>query len=166
MTVVDATTIRVLVTFLLGIVLLEVIDYFRKKIIRYFNKKENKDMAYNAKETQNEILMVPKGNRGEYIKVSRIIPENTAKAQSIDIRIMYTAVDPNEGEQIRPTQKGVRINSEMLPEIMAAIYANMTEEELADFESTVEKYKPKDEEKDAEEMNEDFEDEDDIIIED
>lgn len=31
MTVVDATTIRVLVTFLLGIVLLEVIDYFRKK---------------------------------------------------------------------------------------------------------------------------------------
>lgn len=123
-------------------------------------------MAYNAKETQNEILMVPKGNRGEYIKVSRIIPENTAKAQSIDIRIMYTAVDPNEGGQIRPTQKGVRINSEMLPEIMAAIYANMTEEELADFESTVEKYKPKDEEKDDEEIGEDFEDEDDIIIED
>lgn len=124
-------------------------------------------MAYNAKETQKGILMIPKGNRGDYIKVSRIIPENTAKAQSIDIRMMYTAVDPNEGEQIRPTQKGVRINSEMLPEIMAAIYGNMTEEELADFEANIEKYKKlEDDEEEDDEAVGDEEEDDDIVIED
>lgn len=124
-------------------------------------------MAYNAKETQKDILMIPKGNRGDYIKVSRIIPENTAKAQSIDIRMMYTAVDPNEGEQIRPTQKGVRINSEMLPEIMAAIYGNMTEEELADFEANIEKYKKlEDDEEEDDEAVGDEEEDDDIVIED
>lgn len=124
-------------------------------------------MAYNAKETQKDILMIPKGNRGDYIKVSRIIPENTAKAQSIDIRMMYTAVDPNEGEQIRPTQKGVRINSEMLPEIMAAIYGNMTEEELTDFEANIEKYKKsEDAEEEDDEAVGDEEEDDDIVIED
>lgn len=117
-------------------------------------------MAYNAKETQKELLMLPKGNRGEYIKVSRITPENTAKSESVDIRVMYTAVDPNEGAQIRPTQKGVRINSEMLPEIMAAIYANMTEEELADFENNLEKYKV------AESEDEDGEDGEDDVFDD
>lgn len=107
-------------------------------------------MAYKAKETQKEILMLRKGNRGEYIKISRIIPENEDRQQSVDVRVMYTVVDPNEGEQIRPTQKGVRMNSEMLPEIMAAIYVNMTDEEMADFESHVDRLKKAQVEKEEE----------------
>lgn len=114
-------------------------------------------MAYSAKETQKVLKMFKKGNRGEYIQVSRIIPENKERQESIDIRVMYTATDPNEGDTIRPTQKGVRINSETLPELIALICANMSEEEYIDLQTNLETLRNKSEEDEDEEEEEGFE---------
>lgn len=66
-------------------------------------------MAYQSKDTQEEFATVEKGSRGEFIRVTRITPENSAKEASLDIRTLYTAVNPDTGTELRPTQKGVRM---------------------------------------------------------
>lgn len=87
-------------------------------------------MAYSAKEKQNEIGLVRKNSRGEYIRVARIIPEDSRKLESLDIRLMYTAEDGS----VRPTTKGIRVNSELLPEVVSLIIKGMSHEELAELE--------------------------------
>lgn len=66
-------------------------------------------MAYQSKDTQEEFAMVEKGSRGEFIRVTRITPENSEREASLDIRTLYTAVNPDMGAELRPTQKGVRM---------------------------------------------------------
>lgn len=66
-------------------------------------------MAYQSKDKQEEFATVEKGGRGEFIRVTRITPENSEREASLDIRTMYTAVNPDTGEELRPTQKGVRM---------------------------------------------------------
>ena len=66
-------------------------------------------MAYKSNDTQEEFATVEKGGRGEFIRVTRVTPENSAKEASLDIRTMYTAVNPDTGAELRPTQKGVRM---------------------------------------------------------
>lgn len=91
-------------------------------------------MAYNAdKEEQKEIGLVKKNNRGEYIRVTRIIPKDKNKLESLDIRLMYTADD----DTVRPTVKGVRINSEILPEVVALILKGMSQEEKEDLRQLI-----------------------------
>lgn len=66
-------------------------------------------MAYQSKDKQEEFATVEKGSRGEFIRVTRITPENGAREASLDIRTLYTAVNPDTGTELRPTQKGVRM---------------------------------------------------------
>lgn len=66
-------------------------------------------MAYKSNDMQEEFATVEKGGHGEFIRVTRITPENSAKEASLDIRTMYTAVNPDTGAELRPTQKGVRM---------------------------------------------------------
>lgn len=66
-------------------------------------------MAYQSNDKQEEFATVEKGGRGEFIRVTRITPENSAKEASLDIRTLYTAVNPDTGEELRPTTKGVRM---------------------------------------------------------
>lgn len=80
--------------------------------------------TYNNKETN--VTMVPRNDRGEYVKVCRLIPEGN-RLESIDIRNYYTS--ENDGK-IYPTQKGVRIHSEMLVDTVVAILHACTDEEL------------------------------------
>lgn len=91
-------------------------------------------VAYNAdKEEQKEIGLVKKNNRGEYIRVTRIIPKDKNKLESLDIRLMYTADD----DTVRPTVRGVRINSEILPEVIALILKGMSQEEREELRELV-----------------------------
>lgn len=87
-------------------------------------------MAYSAKERQNEIGLVRKNSRGEYIRVARVIPEDSKKLESLDIRLMYTAEDGS----IKHTTKGIRVNSELLPEVVSLIIKGMSQEELDELE--------------------------------
>lgn len=66
-------------------------------------------MSYQSKDKQEEFATVEKGSRGEFIRVTRITPENSEREASLDIRTMYTAVNPDTGAELRPTQKGVRM---------------------------------------------------------
>ena len=80
--------------------------------------------TYNNKETN--VTMVPRNDRGEYVKVCRLIPEGN-RLESIDIRNYYTS---DLDGKIYPTQKGVRIHSEMLVETVVAILDALTDDEF------------------------------------
>lgn len=67
-------------------------------------------MAYQSRDKQEEFVTVEKGSRGEFIRVTRITPENDGREASLDIRTLYTAVNPDTGAELRPTQKGVRMS--------------------------------------------------------
>lgn len=94
-------------------------------------------MATYAKSSQEVFASIPKNDRGEFLQVSRIIPENKNSLESIDIRLLFTAMDPNEGPVLKPTQKGVRINSETIPEVFAAVYKAMSVEERQEFSDLI-----------------------------
>lgn len=67
-------------------------------------------MTYQSKDKQEEFATVEKGNgRGEFVRVTRITPEDGVRETSLDVRQMYTAVNPDTGEELRPTTKGVRM---------------------------------------------------------
>ena len=80
--------------------------------------------TYNNKELN--VTMVPRNDRGEYIKVVRLVPEGN-QLESIDIRNYYTS---DRDGNIYPTQKGVRIHSEMLVDTVVAILHACTPSEL------------------------------------
>lgn len=84
-------------------------------------------MSY-GKEEQIELALIKRNNRGEYIKVTRIIPEGN-RMESVDIRTMYT----DEADEIRPTKKGVRISSESLPELVTALVQSLSTEEAEEI---------------------------------
>lgn len=74
-------------------------------------------MAYNnADEVRKELGQIKKDDRGNYIYITEI-DNPKREVQYIDIRLYYTADD---GE-IRPTQKGVRFNAELLEDVIEAL---------------------------------------------
>lgn len=82
-------------------------------------------MAYDTSREQNiEAALVKRNERGEYFRVARVIPEGK-RLESIDIRQMYTRDDGD----VSPTQKGVRINSELLYEVMKGVVIAMNDQE-------------------------------------
>jgi hypothetical protein len=82
--------------------------------------------TYNNKESN--VTLVPRNDRGEYIKVARLVPEGN-QLESIDIRNHYTS---DQDGKVYPTQKGVRIHSEMLVETVVAILNALRPDELED----------------------------------
>ncbi len=82
-------------------------------------------MAYNFNdEKQVEIAMLKKNDRGEYYKITRIIPGNN-RLESVDMRLMYT----DDSDNIRPTKKGVRVSTEDIVQFTVAIIQSLSAEE-------------------------------------
>ena len=93
-------------------------------------------MAYKSKETNDTIIAdIQKNNRGDYIRVTRIEGKDD---YSVDVRNMYTN---NDGE-ICFTQKGVRMNSENVVEVVVAMLKALNDE---DFESVLNAFSNDDE---------------------
>jgi len=93
-------------------------------------------MAYDAsREKQIDFGVVTKNQRGDCIKIQRIVPLDRNRLESIDVRNMYTADDNN----IYPArQGGLRMNSEIVVDVMTLMYKAMSTEERADFMSNIE----------------------------
>lgn len=91
-------------------------------------------MAF-AKTVRTLVCELRKNDKGEYFHVTRVKPEDPKSnmMEAVDVRVMYTAIDPNEGEVIKPTQKGVYVNSEMVAELTAGIFKAMSSEERQEF---------------------------------
>lgn len=86
-------------------------------------------MAYSAdNETKEELVKIQKNNRGDFIVASKITNKNTG-AVSIDIRQNYT---DDDGE-LRLTRKGVRLNAELLPDLVRGLVRALEENEVMDL---------------------------------
>lgn len=72
-------------------------------------------MAY-SNEQSVELTKIPKNNRGDHIVVSKIT-NSTSGNVSVDIRQYYT----DDNDDLLPTKKGVRFNTENLLEVMKAL---------------------------------------------
>lgn len=95
-------------------------------------------MAYNKKETQVTMGLIKKNDRGDFFKVSRIIPESGD--ESVDIRLMYTSDKegvPKDENGLSPTSKGVRVKSESVVELLIAIYKSLNDEERLEFNDSL-----------------------------
>lgn len=93
-------------------------------------------MAYDAsKEKHVNIGQVAKNKRGDFIKVQRIIPLVSGKLESIDVRNMYTSIE--DGNLYPARQGGIRMNSEIVVEVMKLIYKAMSIEERMDFRNVI-----------------------------
>lgn len=76
-------------------------------------------MAYkNSNEVQTVIKDIPKNDRGDLVRITKI--ESQGKDTYYDIRNMYT----DDSGEVRYTQKGVRLKTEMLCEIIPALMAD------------------------------------------
>lgn len=85
-------------------------------------------MAYDrSKETQNVMALVDKNDKGDKIQVSKIEVKGK-EGVFADIRLMYT---PDESDELRPTSKGVRFNTEILYDVVAGLADMLTDEEKA-----------------------------------
>lgn len=85
-------------------------------------------LAYNSKDEIQEIIGIfDKNSRGDKIRVTRIIKKKSNTIY-VDVRNMYTDQD---GE-IRPTQKGIRLNSEIAVDIICAMLEALGDEVIQD----------------------------------
>lgn len=92
-------------------------------------------MAYNASnEKQVDFGSAAKNQRGDVIKVQRIVPNDKNKMASIDVRNMYTADD---GKVYPAKQGGLRMNSELVVEVMLLMYKAMSADERLDFQDGI-----------------------------
>lgn len=89
---------------------------------------EEKVMAYSAKSETIEVGMVQRNSRGEYIKVSAVKSKDAGN--DLDVRTYYTS-DDNE---ILPTKKGIRVGSEIAPELLMLMVSGLDAEALWEFE--------------------------------
>lgn len=90
-------------------------------------------MAYNASnEERKEILNIKKNDRGEHIKVAKILNKKS-NVSSLDIRLFYTNAD---GE-LCPTQKGIRISDELAYDLAYALVGSLEENEAMDIADAV-----------------------------
>lgn len=58
--------------------------------------------------------------------MTRITPENDGREASLDIRTLYTAVNPDTGAELRPTQKGVRMPMTTAVEVLVGALKALT----------------------------------------
>lgn len=93
---------------------------------------------------------VKKNNRGEVIRISTADEKSGGK--SIDVRQYYT----DDAGELMPTKKGVRINSEIAPEVVYMMFKGLDDAAKEDFINLLGLSVPDDSDYD------DFGDEDDI----
>lgn len=90
-------------------------------------------MAYNADNEVKDVLAeIQKNNRGDFVIASKITNKNTG-AVSVDIRQYYT----NDADEVKPTSKGIRINTELLPELLAGLVKALEADEMIDLSETL-----------------------------
>jgi hypothetical protein len=90
-------------------------------------------MAYNAdNEIREELAQVQKNSRGEYVIATKIT-NKTSGSVSVDIRQYYT----NEVDEVKPTSKGIRINAELLPELLNGLVRALEANEMMDLSDTL-----------------------------
>lgn len=86
-------------------------------------------MAYNADNEVKDVLAeIQKNNRGDFVIASKITNKNTGSV-SVDIRQYYT----NDADEVKPTSKGIRINTELLPELLAGLVKALEADEMIDL---------------------------------
>lgn len=85
-------------------------------------------MAYNEATVLSKIS---KNSRGEEFWISSV-PEKDG-GNSVDVRLYYT----NDKNEMAPTKKGIRVSSELMPEVMLAMFDAMDESAKADFVSDI-----------------------------
>ena len=86
-------------------------------------------MAYNANnEIREELAQIQKNNRGEYVIAAKIT-NKTSGAVSVDIRQYFT----NEADEITPTSRGIRINAELLPDLLNGLVRALEANEMMDL---------------------------------
>lgn len=91
-------------------------------------------MAYNAQnEERKELIDIKKNERGDHIVVTKITNKANGNT-SIDLRNYYTTED---GE-VRPTQKGIRVNTEFLLDLIVAMTDGLEANELFDLQDKLE----------------------------
>lgn len=79
--------------------------------------------------TEECVTTIARNDRGDFIKVCRVIPDNPKSLESIDIRNFFT----NDDGDLCPTQKGVRIHTEILMDVVIAIVEAMSPSEQEEF---------------------------------
>lgn len=90
-------------------------------------------MAYNADNEVKDVLAeIQKNNRGDFVIASKITNKNTGSV-SVDIRQYYT----NDADEVKPTSKGIRINTELLPELLAGLVKALEANEMIDLSETL-----------------------------
>lgn len=87
-------------------------------------------MAYNAdNEIREELAQIQKkNNRGEYVIATKITNKISGSV-SVDIRQYYT----NEAGEVMPTSKGVRINAELLSDLLNGLVRALEVNEMMDL---------------------------------
>lgn len=95
-------------------------------------------MAYDSSnEVREELLREAVDDRGDYLVVSSIEKKVGGNVdRKIDLRMYFTE---EKEKNVLPTKKGVRINSEMLLEVIKAMCNGLEadeKEDLAEFLST------------------------------
>lgn len=91
-------------------------------------------MAYNAsKEERTQLVDIKKNERGEHIIATKI-KNTTSGSVSLDIRQYYT----NDNNDVLPTQKGVRVNSELALELVVGLLGVLEPNELYDLADKIE----------------------------
>jgi len=82
-------------------------------------------MAYNAdNELRDDLGVYDKNSRGDKVAVTKITNKKTGNV-AYDIRNMYTT----DGGEVRPTQRGVRLNSELIVDVMQSLLIGLGEDE-------------------------------------
>lgn len=90
-------------------------------------------MAYNAdNEVREELVKIQKNNRGDHVIATKIT-NKTSGSVSVDIRQYYTNAD---GELI-PTPKGVRINAELISELINGLVSVLEPDEMMDLNDSL-----------------------------
>lgn len=86
-------------------------------------------MAYNAdNEIREELAQIQKNSRGEYVIATKIT-NKTSGVVSVDIRQYYT----DEADEVKPTSKGIRINAELLNELLNGLAGALEANEMMDL---------------------------------
>lgn len=90
-------------------------------------------MAYDFSKEKKEVLLEIDRHGGDKVHVTSITRDDSSDSW-VDFRIMYT---PKDSDELRPTQKGVRISSEFIPEIVDALIGLMSGDQLIDLANKV-----------------------------
>lgn len=87
-------------------------------------------MAYNKDNYESEVILdVEKNQRGDHIIVSKMTTKSTGSV-AIDARNYYT----NSDGEVLPTSKGIRVNTEQVPDIIVAMAKGL---EITDIEDII-----------------------------